>query len=225
MIQGFMSSVVHPSTVFWVVANVRAKTSEYFQANLEELDEMGLPPNQAAEPDTMVISTRAIMYVPAKYTALLFNSAGYSLRQVWEILLPALQAANDLVNCAALPVVKWLRVVSTRTQTNGITIVAIELKVPLVDERLISHRMRILHQLLPGLFQPQQSLELAITQMAAAVTQNTNDSQVAREKGCKSRGTQFTFRKICSYYWHPPGIPSNERNLPTLWHQWANWTK
>jgi hypothetical protein len=58
----------------------------------------------------------------------------------------------------------------------------IDITQPLADKYLITHRTSILKQVLPGIFLPQESLERAITQMAAAVTQNTVDNSQAREE-------------------------------------------
>jgi hypothetical protein len=60
--------------------------------------------------------------------------------------------------------------------------ITISLSVPMADAVLISHQMSLLNQALPDLKKPPQTLELAISQMAAAVTQNTNDNRIARDE-------------------------------------------
>jgi len=99
---------------------------------------------------------------------------------------------------------------------------------PLADQDLLNHQHRILKQVLPALFQPAQSLELAITQMAAAVTQSTNDNRVAREeKAARAAEPKLPSEKFMRT------LPillnylevANEANLPLLWHEWANCNK
>jgi hypothetical protein len=107
----------------------------------------------------------------------------------------------------------------------GPTTAIITLQVPIADQDLINHLQMLQKQVLPGLFQPAENLEVAITQMAVAVTQNTNDNRQAREEKL-ARSTE-------------PKLPSNkftvtlnilleyletadENNLPCLWHIWAN---
>jgi hypothetical protein len=104
----------------------------------------------------------------------------------------------------------------------------IALQAPLADQALINHRQRIQKQVLPGLYQPAESLELAITQMAAAVTMNTNDSRLAREeKAARNLAPKLPSEKftvtlpILMDYLET----ANEENLPLLWHRWANCSK
>lgn len=65
-------------------------------------------------------------------------------------------------------------------QGQGSSSLAVALDVPLADQALLQHRVSLLKQALPKFNQPVDSLELAITQMAAAFTQQTNDNHVAR---------------------------------------------
>jgi len=94
-------------------------------------------------------------------------------------------AEKDLV--ASVPLLNWLRVAFTSTslpnnaQGSGPPTCALTLTVPMADQYLISHRVNILNQVLPVLNKPTKSLEVAITQMAAAVTQSTNDARLYRE--------------------------------------------
>ncbi len=103
---------------------------------------------------------------------------------MWEILYPAIVDADDLVHCATL--IKWLRVASTSTRLanngTGPSAVLLELQAPLVDQALIAHRLNLLKQVLPALYQPAETLETALAQMVAGVVQNTNDSRVVREE-------------------------------------------
>jgi hypothetical protein len=110
----------------------------------------------------------------------------------------------------------------------GPTTAVFNLQAPLADQDLIAHRQRLQRQVLPGLYQPDETLELALTQMAAAVTQNTNESRIAREEKA-ARATDpklpsdkftITLNILLEYL----GI-ADENNLPPLWHRWANDTK
>jgi hypothetical protein len=111
---------------------------------------------------------------------------------------------------------------------NGPPLAALDIQVPLADEDLIAHRQRLLQQVLPGLHQPKDSLERAITQMAVAITQNTADNchareeKAAREQDAKLPSEKYTATiGILQEYLLQP----DERELPALWHQWANCNK
>jgi hypothetical protein len=102
------------------------------------------------------------------------------------------------------------------------------LQAPLADGDLIHHRTRLLQQVLPGLYQPADTLERAITQMAVAVAQNTNDSrQACAEKVARSAAPKLPSEKFTATI----GIlqdfllTPNEADLPALWHHWANCMK
>jgi hypothetical protein len=228
VVQGQITTVVLPDLAFRTF-NVRAKSVDYIVTHLNELGAHGLPPADANDPDATGLTTRAIMYLPARYVPLLLSPTGYTIRQVWDILYPAIIDANELGVCNAL--LKWLRAVTMGVMIANVlgpASTAIELTVPIADESLIMHQSRILKAVLPGLYQPAASLELAITQMAAAVTQNTNDTRLAREEKAAQRNEpklpsdRFTVTlNILQEYLQV----ADETHLPPLWHRWANCTK
>jgi hypothetical protein len=111
--QGVITTLELPNTIFQSVANIRVKTSDYIVTNLDRLGNKGLPYIAADDPEATFITMRQIMYSPYRYAALLLKPAGYTLREIWEILYPALVANNNLQNCA--PLVNWLRVISMST--------------------------------------------------------------------------------------------------------------
>jgi len=230
--QTTVTTVDFPANAFRAIMNTRAKTSDYIVTHLDELGPRGLVPPDAADQDSNLVNTRMIMYLPARYAALLLNPAGYSLKETWDILYPAIIDANDLVNCQTL--IDWLRVATTGTElannanAQGPSTVAMDLTAPIADAKLIRHRNQVLKQALPALFQPSETLENAIAQMAVAVTQNTNDSRLAREQKAadatepKLPSAKFTIMiGILLGYLEIP----DERNLPALWHHWANCSK
>jgi hypothetical protein len=104
----------------------------------------------------------------------------------------------------------------------------LELQAPLADQALLNHRQQLQKVVLPALYQPAESLELAITQMAAAVTMNTNDSRLAREE----KMARALLQKLPSDK-YTATLPilldyleiADEADLPDLWHRWANCTK
>jgi len=173
------TTVQIPDKAFRAITNVRVKTVEYILTHLDEIGDMGMPVVPVDDPDSVVVTTRQLMFLPAKYVPLLLRTTGYSPCEVWETLYPAIVDANDLAHCAAI--LKWLQVTSTQNG-NGQPANLLALEAPLADEKLIAHRTQVLQQVLPALFQPADSLEQAITTMAAAVTHNTTDNRLAREQ-------------------------------------------
>ncbi len=150
----------------------------------------------------------------------------------WIYINPALVNNQDLFTCA--PILTWLRVISTGTRVArnaneiGPTSAVIELQAPLADQALINYWQQLQILVLPVLYQPAESLELAITQMAAAVTMNTNDSRLAHEeKMAQALVLQLPSNKYSAT------LPilldyleiADEVDLPTLWHRWANCMK
>jgi hypothetical protein len=61
----------------------------------------------AAHQQGVQIQTRHLMYLPTKYAPLLLDSRGYTPKEAWTILVPALQA-DDLISFAD-PLLLWLR--------------------------------------------------------------------------------------------------------------------
>jgi hypothetical protein len=159
IVQGQVTSVILPATAFRTVHNVRASNTDYIVAHLEDCGAFGLPQLQANDPESNLVTTRNLMYLLAKYVPLLLNATGYTIRQLWEILYPAIVDANVLVAVDTL--LKWMRVVTTsinQNQVPGPTTAVQELQVPLADENLISHRMKLMQLTLPGLYRPEESL-------------------------------------------------------------------
>jgi hypothetical protein len=97
-----------------------------------------------------------LVYLPARYVPLFLDPAGYTLRQVWEELYPAIVNANDLQAYHTL--LKVLRIASmSRNQADGTVappVVNVTLTVPMADAALIVHRKTILNQALPALNNP-----------------------------------------------------------------------
>jgi hypothetical protein len=227
---GQVTTVMLPDNYFRAAPILRAKTADYIVTHLVEAH--GLPAVLVDDPEAPQVRTRAMMYLPAKYAALLLNPAGYSLRQVWEILYTAIVDNNDLAACGAL--IKWLRcatmgsTVVNNANAVGPSSLAIELEVPLADADLINHRMRLQRLALPGLYQAPETLERAITQMAAAVTLNTNENRTAREqKAARQQEPKLPSDRFTVTLSILQGFLEieDEANLPPLWHQWANSTK
>ena len=230
--QGMITTVELPANVFRTVNNVRARTCDYIISHLDEIEGAGLEPVLADEPTTNRLSTRQIMYLPPKYVPLMLSPAGYTLRQMWDNLYPAIIENQDEGQCGAL--LKWMRVVTMGSPLPGNVVdfgpsaAVLTLQVPLADQDLLAHRQRLQRQALTGLYQPAETLELALTQMAAAVTHNTNDNRLAREEKAaraaepKLPSDKFTITlNILQEYLETP----DENNLPPLWHRWANGTK
>jgi len=230
--QGIATTVELPDNAFCSVINIRTRMYEYIRDHPEKLLCTGMPYLPNDKEDTTINSTRSLMYLPGKYASLLLRPSGYDIREVWDILIPAIIAENDLVTC--LPLITWLRIASTsmqlanNAQGYGPPACALTLTVPMADQCLINHRMALLKQVLPALNKPSDSLELAITQMATAVTHSMNNARLNREQKEAQANTpklpsdKFTIMlPVLQQYLDT----DDERNLPELWHLWANCSK
>ncbi len=157
-----------------------------------------------------------------------------TVKQVWDALYPALVAHDDLLNCEVL--VNWLRVTSSgllvpnpqEQNVLGPPCLSLSLIAPPAYGDLIAHRNNILYQVLPGLKEPSAGLEAALSQMAVALMAQINDNRLARDQHeaeanePKLPSSKFTvtlpvLMEILDI--------QDERNLPLLWHQWANCSK
>ncbi len=193
---------------------------------------MRLPPPAVNDIEGTTINTRQIMCLPARYIPLMLSSVGYTIKEVWETLYPAIVEADDLQDCQ--PLMNWVRAATTRVvQANqpgilGYLAVSLELTAPIADEDLTKHRLTLLHQALPAVFKPKTSYEAAIAQMAVSVTEHTNDNRMAREQKAADAATPknpsdkfgIMLPLLLEYL-----EVADERNLPELWQQLANCTK
>jgi hypothetical protein len=231
VVQKLVSIVVFPEDAFESVT-VRVKTVNYMLQHQEDLVDMVMfPPVMPQEEDAEIVTTRKCMYLPAIYVPLLLNSRGYTIKQLWDILYPAIAQQQELEICKAL--VKWLQVVSTGTalgnlQHMGDPLAAVTIIAPPADETLLEHRQSMLYQALPGLTAPPQSLETALAHMASALINQTNDNRQAREQKIaaeqepKLPSSRFTVTLPVLMEYLQIG---NEADLPDLWHKFANCTK
>lgn len=146
------------------------------------------------------------MCLPARYIPLMLSSVGYTIKEVWETLYPAIVEADDLQDCQ--PLMNWVRAATTRVvQANqpgilGYLAVSLELTAPIADEDLTKHRLTLLHQALPAVFKPTTSYEAAIAQMAVSVTEHTNDNRMAREQKAPQKIQVTSLASCCHSYWN-----------------------
>jgi hypothetical protein len=170
ILHGTAQTVALPANVFSTVA-----CTVYDDAKLlAELPNIGptdmLPRLNAGAADSIFVHTRYLMYLPSKYASLFLSHNGYCVREVWDILLPVLQADNLLQQATSLT--NWLRASWHVTQANnrGAPITAVALASPFMDKDLAGHRKLLLNTALPYLDDPQDpGLNSAIIQMANAV--------------------------------------------------------
>ena len=142
-----------------------------------------------------LLVTCQVMYLPAKYVGLFLDSQGYTPRDTWNCLIPALEQDQNMVNCQVL--VNWLRLMITVTVA-GVdegkepiiqvpVTTALKLIAPAVDDDLLQQQQPIFDCDLPGHNNLQQvGLEGSIIQLATAVAGNTRDNKearLAREEG------------------------------------------
>lgn len=231
VVQGMVSIVNFPEDAFDLVTE-RVKTLPYMVGHLAELDNIPLfPPLIVGENETEEITTRKFMFLPAAYAPLLLQSRGYSIKEVWDVLYPALIQRDEVDICR--PLLQWLQMSSSSTELAnpgalGEPSNVITLTVPAADEQLLSHTHSVLHQALPGLSAPPYALETALSQMATAIVAQTNDARQAREqKLAEDRAEKLpserftvTLPVLLEYL-----EVADERNLPDIWTRWANCTK
>jgi len=208
------------------------KTMDYILQHLDELNDLPVfPPILPGEDDSEEVTTRNFIFLPAVYAPLLLNSRGYTPKQMWEILHPALLHRQELEICA--PLLRWLQAASVGTATMnplemGAPQIAIVMNAPPADVSLFLQCQQILNQHLPGLSAPLQALETALTKMAMAILAQTNDTRQARElKAAEeqapklpSKRFKVTLPVLMEYL-----QVEDERNLPDIWHQWSNCAK
>jgi hypothetical protein len=141
-----VTTVELPALAFCIVPRVVAQSTDYIVTHLDLLGATGLPPAGANDEGVTNITTRYCTYLPARYAALLLNPSGYTLKQPWEILYPAILDANDLMACD--PVLKWLRIVSMGSppllnQVPSLTSAVVTLTAPVADQALLNHRLNV----------------------------------------------------------------------------------
>jgi len=226
-----VTTVELPALAFRVAPRAAAQSMDSIVTHLDLLGTTSSPPAGANDEGVTNVTMHYCTYLPARYAAFMLNPYGYTLKQTWDILFPAIVDANDLMACD--PILKWLHIVYMGSpplvnQVPSPTSAIVTLTAPVADQALLNHCLNVLKQALPKLHQPSNSLELAIMQMAAAVTQNTNDNRVVHdEKNRKELEPKLPSEKfsvtlvILLKYLQV----QDEANLPQLWHQWAECNK
>jgi len=231
-VQKQVTNVLFHDNAFEAI-EVQAYTAEYILTHLEDLNPQLpiFPPLLPNDPNSVAIRTRRCMYLPAAYVPLLLNTSGYTARQAWEILYPAIVLRQELITCQ--PLLSWLQAASMGTAALNVKVlgdpaVSLPLCAPPADDILLGHRLNILHLLLPGITAPAQSLEAALSQMATALLTQTNDNRLVRDQKAAedlapklpSKRFTVTLPVLLELLQTP-----DERNLPDIWHKWANCTK
>jgi len=231
VVHGMITTVVFPLNAYNITANIRVLGQDQLIQALAQLDANHelLPAVEAANPHSLLSMTRTLMYLPARYVPYFLDANGYSIRQTWDLLLPLLQANDDLANCR--PLLEWLRIAShLQAPNNGQPnaappVVAVDLIVPPADALLLEHRATALATALPGRAQMGATIETALLTLAQSVAAQTNDVRLAREaKAAEQRQPTLPSAK----YRNTIGIlmeylqVNDEATLPELWHQWAN---
>jgi hypothetical protein len=231
IVRGLIMTVMFPEDAFDEVTT-RTRTIDYMVQHQEKLiDATFFPMATPQDEQSEEVTTRKLMFLPAVYVPLLINSRGYTAKEVWASLYPAIVQHQELDVCA--PLLKWLQVASTGAMRPapvliGDPVTSLRLIAPPADEVLLSHRHEILHQVLPALSAPPQALEMALAQMAAAIITQTNDQRqvheqrLADEQEAKLPSTRFTVTlPVLMEYLQI----DDECNLPEIWHSWSNCTK
>jgi hypothetical protein len=100
-VYGLATTVIFPPNAFNVTGNIRvlsqARILEAYQQDLGRQEP--LPPVEADAPDGQLTYTRMLMYLPPRYAPYFLDAGGYTVRQVWELIIPLLQANDNVINC------------------------------------------------------------------------------------------------------------------------------
>jgi hypothetical protein len=108
VVQGLASIVSFPEDTFDTVTE-QIKALNYMAQNQAELVDLPVVlPVADDDEDAKEVTTCNLIFLLTADVPLLLNSHGYSLKQVWEILYPAIVHRNELVVSA--PLLNWLRV-------------------------------------------------------------------------------------------------------------------
>jgi hypothetical protein len=186
-VHGHISVMFFPENAFEPVTTW-AKTEEYTTQHLDVLQHNpAFPPDlpDANDPNISEVTTRHFMFIPHVYVPLVLSARGYTVKQLWDVLYPALLQRNDVISCA--PLLQWMRATSSGTTLAdpvqiGPLATAIPLQIPPADEALLLHCHEVLNTALPHLAAPPASLETALSQIATALIVQTNDSRIARDQ-------------------------------------------
>jgi hypothetical protein len=238
---GFLGEVMHghisvtffPENAFEPVTTW-AKTADYITQHLDVLQQdPAFPPDlpDADDPDISEVTTHRFMFLPHVYILLVLSAHGHTVKQLWEVLYPALLQRNDVVSCA--PLIQWMRATSSGTTLAdpmriGPPATAIPLQIPPADEALLLHCHEVLNKALPHLAAPPASPENALSQMATALIVQTNDSRIARDQKIvqdaapKLPSDRFTVTLPVLMEYLQVG---NEADLPQIWHNWPSCAK
>jgi len=82
---------------FHAAMNTRVKTVDYLVTHLDECLHTGFPAVPSADVNGVTMfSTRQLMYLSAKYAALMMHTTGCTFRVAWEILYRAIIDGGDL---------------------------------------------------------------------------------------------------------------------------------
>jgi hypothetical protein len=231
VVHGLATTVIFPQNAFNVTGNVRVLPLERILDAFQQ-DPMQQDPLHPVEPDEadgQLAYTRMLMYLPMRYAPYFLDAGGYTVRQTWELLIPLLQANDDLQNCR--PLVDWLRIASYYLPPNNgqpnlaPPAVAVNLVAPTADASLLEHRATALSLALPGRAQMGTTMETALLTLAQSVVAQTNDARMAREANVAAREQPVLpstkYRNTIGILLEYLQVP-DEVNLPQLWHQWAN---
>jgi hypothetical protein len=106
LVQGEITNVLFPEDAF-TTATLRVPSIEYIQQHLEDLmDAPYFPPMDDDDPNSTQVTVRKFMYLPVVYVPFLISSSGYSLKEVWTRLYPALMQRQEVEICT--PLLHWL---------------------------------------------------------------------------------------------------------------------
>jgi hypothetical protein len=119
--QGLVSMVLFPDDVFDPLP-IRTRTLEHILQHQDDLRDLPLlPPVMPDEAESEIVLTRKVMALPAVYVPMFLNSRGYTLKQSWDLLYPAIVQRQEVDTCR--PLLHWLQAASCGTaQVNPLAV-------------------------------------------------------------------------------------------------------
>jgi hypothetical protein len=228
--QDTVATVMIPPTAFAITQDARVYTMEAIAGQVAQLDDQALLPRIGANGDDVEqLRTRAMMYLPSRFAPVLLSSRGFTPKAAYGALMQAF-AADQAAAIDLQPLLDWLRLTlhATGNDNAGPPVTSVALTLPLMDEDLTSHRVPIVQRFITPRQGLATGLEIAINNMATAVTNQANEvnrAQIARAIEREAPTTPATKFGLLLPSLKNLLAVQEEEELPEFWFQFASANK